>query len=145
MRTQHKQFLGWHGVLFALGLAIAALGCKGSTSENTPGSDGGPGSPNSKDGSTTAGSGGGGKGGHGGGGAGSSGSSGNGDDGGGLPDGAADGHVGDPCKGPHSCWNCAATSDPQYLNHCTNSQCEPFDNKARLLGYDKNGKLPALP
>src|SRR5580693_1534713 len=36
------------------------------------------------------------------------------------------------------CWNCAPQTDPEFLNQCagTGVTCAPFDNFARLPGYD---------
>jgi hypothetical protein len=157
MRTRTKQLIGWHGALVAFALVVAAEGCKSTNSENAPGTDAGTSSSSHKDASAGAagsGAGSGGNAGHSGSTAGAGASTGGDNDGGGLPDGSIrvdggiklpDGQVIDPCQGPSGCYKCAASTDSQYLNHCTNSQCEPFDNKARLLGYDKDGKRPALP
>lgn len=42
------------------------------------------------------------------------------------------------------CWNCLPQTHPEFLNHCaaTGVQCAPFDNLARLPGYD-GGALPS--
>ncbi len=48
------------------------------------------------------------------------------------------------CDGPNGCYACKPTTLPQFLNHCTDSTCVPFDNAARLPLY-KNGTLPPLP
>jgi hypothetical protein len=43
-----------------------------------------------------------------------------------------------------ACWNikdCKGTSDKQFLEQC-NGTCYPFDNEARIAGYD--GTLPPL-
>jgi hypothetical protein len=43
------------------------------------------------------------------------------------------------------CWNCLPQTDPQFLNQCagTGVTCAPFDNFARLPGYD-GGALPSF-
>ncbi|HTB71705.1 MAG TPA: hypothetical protein VK762_00615 [Polyangiaceae bacterium] len=43
------------------------------------------------------------------------------------------------------CWNCAPQTDPEFLNQCagTGVTCAPFDNFARLPGYDGGG-LPSF-
>jgi Cys-rich repeat protein len=43
------------------------------------------------------------------------------------------------------CWDCAPTDESQILNHCTDSQCFPFDNAARVAALKDGGKLPPLP
>jgi len=48
------------------------------------------------------------------------------------------------CEGPEGCYSCEPKETLQYLNHCTDSECEPFDNATRLPLL-KDGKLPALP
>lgn len=43
--------------------------------------------------------------------------------------------AGPSCSGDGGCYSCAPTTDLQFLNHCTNSQCAPFDNHARIPGF----------
>lgn len=43
--------------------------------------------------------------------------------------------AGDPCVGPNACWQCAPTTNVQFLNHCTASMCAPFDNVARIPNF----------
>jgi hypothetical protein len=50
----------------------------------------------------------------------------------------------DACKGDKDCYSCEPKETLQYLNHCTDSQCEPFDN-SRLPLLKADGSLPALP
>ena len=42
------------------------------------------------------------------------------------------------------CWNCIPQTNPEFLNQCagTGVTCVPFDNFARLPGYD-GGALPS--
>lgn len=48
------------------------------------------------------------------------------------------------CEGTDGCYDCEPKESIQYLNHCTDSQCEHFDNsRLRLLKDD--GTLPELP
>jgi hypothetical protein len=48
------------------------------------------------------------------------------------------------CDGPNGCYSCKPTVDVQFLNACTNAQCSPFDNVARLPLYN-GGNLPPVP
>ena len=48
------------------------------------------------------------------------------------------------CDGPNGCYSCPPKTGNQFLNACTNSQCSPFDNVARLPLYN-NGNLPPIP
>jgi hypothetical protein len=43
------------------------------------------------------------------------------------------------------CWNCLSQTNPEFLNQCagTGVTCAPFDNFARIPGYD-GGKLPSF-
>ena len=67
--------------------------------------------------------------------------------------GAAGGDSGapecDPSKtgsNPKGCYPCAPTKNDQFLNHCTSSDCSPFDNPGRLGADNWNGgKLKPLP
>ncbi|EYF02620.1 hypothetical protein [Chondromyces apiculatus] len=59
--------------------------------------------------------------------------------------GAGGGGGVDPaCLGPDGCYQCAPSSDTQFHNACTDAQCAPFDNAARLPLYN-GGELPPLP
>jgi hypothetical protein len=42
------------------------------------------------------------------------------------------------------CWNCAPQNNAEFLNQCaaTGITCAPFDNLARLPGYDGGGLPP---
>lgn len=57
---------------------------------------------------------------------------------------SSEGGSGGSGDGPDGCYDGTAKEDAQFLNHCTDSECEPFDNAARLPLF-KDGKLPALP
>jgi hypothetical protein len=52
---------------------------------------------------------------------------------------------GPECFGEDDCWNCAPTNTNQLLNHCTDAECSPFDNVARLPLLNRDGTLPPLP
>jgi Cys-rich repeat protein len=43
------------------------------------------------------------------------------------------------------CFDCEPTSNAELLNHCTDSQCFPFDNAKRIEALADGGKLPPLP
>jgi hypothetical protein len=58
--------------------------------------------------------------------------------------GTGGGDAGPNCDGPNGCYSCAPQTTTQYLNACTNAQCSPFDNVARLPLYN-NGNLPPIP
>lgn len=50
------------------------------------------------------------------------------------------------CLGPMDCWNCDAVAPEQLLNHCTNADCEPFENTPeRLPLLERDGSLPPIP
>jgi hypothetical protein len=46
------------------------------------------------------------------------------------------------CTTDAGCWSCIPTTEPEFLNQCTTSQCSPFVNTQRLPDYD--GSLPPL-
>lgn len=46
------------------------------------------------------------------------------------------------CTTDAGCWSCIPTTEPEFLNQCTTSQCSPFANTQRLPDYD--GSLPPL-
>jgi hypothetical protein len=48
------------------------------------------------------------------------------------------------CDGKDGCYSCEPKEQTQYLNQCSDSQCEGFDNEKRLPLYN-HGDLPALP
>ncbi|APR83760.1 Hypothetical protein A7982_09109 [Minicystis rosea] len=48
------------------------------------------------------------------------------------------------CDGPNGCFSCSPTKTVEFLNACTDAQCSPFDNVARLPLYN-NGNLPSVP
>jgi hypothetical protein len=47
------------------------------------------------------------------------------------------------CKGAMDCFSCAPTKDEEFLNHCTDATCNPYDNSK--LTKLTNGHLPAIP
>lgn len=61
-----------------------------------------------------------------------------------LTDAGIDAATCDPTPGANGCYPCAPKTDAEFLNHCSGSQCSPFDNAARLPLYN-GGKLPTLP
>ncbi|HSO00374.1 MAG TPA: hypothetical protein VLS89_18910, partial [Candidatus Nanopelagicales bacterium] len=44
---------------------------------------------------------------------------------------------------PPGCYPYEPTETPEYINHCTESECAPFDNCARL-GLCGGARLPPL-
>lgn len=42
------------------------------------------------------------------------------------------------------CYNCAATTEREFLDHCTGASCKPFD-RSRLTHLTDAGTLPPLP
>jgi hypothetical protein len=49
------------------------------------------------------------------------------------------------CLGANDCWQCEPNSSTQLLNQCTDAECSPFDNVARLPLLERDGSLPPLP
>jgi hypothetical protein len=47
------------------------------------------------------------------------------------------------CKGAMDCFSCAPTKDDEFLNHCTDATCNPYDNSK--LTKLTNGTLPPIP
>jgi hypothetical protein len=131
-------------------IAVALLGCAlpacdDSNDNDTPseagkgGSSGKGGSGGSGGSNASAGKGGtGGKGGSGG----SNASAGKGSSGGGGDDSDA-GKPTEDCKGVKDCVCSAPAKNEEFLNHCTEASCNPFDNSK--LTKLKDGKLPAIP
>ena len=58
--------------------------------------------------------------------------------------GTGGGDAGQSCTGTDGCYACPPQTTSEFLNGCTNAQCSPFDNVARLPLYN-NGNLPSLP
>lgn len=52
--------------------------------------------------------------------------------------------TGAECLGAEGCFKCEVENLEQALNACTESQCAPFDNAARLPLYN-GGSLPPVP
>jgi hypothetical protein len=51
-----------------------------------------------------------------------------------------------PELGEDGCFNCPQDGElGQWLNRCSDSDCEPFDNQARLPLLEADGSVPALP
>jgi hypothetical protein len=51
-----------------------------------------------------------------------------------------------PELGADGCFNCPVDGEvEQWLNRCVDSDCEPFDNAARLPLLESDGSLPDLP
>lgn len=51
-----------------------------------------------------------------------------------------------PETGKDGCFNCPKDKDlEQWLNRCTDGDCVPFDNKARLPKLKADGTVPPLP
>lgn len=48
------------------------------------------------------------------------------------------------CDGPNGCYDCPPQTDKQFHEACTDANCSPFDDVARLPLYN-NGNLPAIP
>ncbi len=48
------------------------------------------------------------------------------------------------CRGPDGCFQCAATTEEEILDSCTDSKCVPFDNR-RLSNLNHDGTLKPLP
>lgn len=49
------------------------------------------------------------------------------------------------CVGPAGCFKCEPTKNDEFLNACTDGQCTPFDNAARLPLFKAGQPLPAVP
>jgi hypothetical protein len=49
------------------------------------------------------------------------------------------------CLGPDSCFKCEPVKLDDYLNACTDGQCTPFDNAARLPLFKAGQALPPVP
>jgi hypothetical protein len=49
------------------------------------------------------------------------------------------------CSGPAGCFKCPPTTNSEILNACTDGQCTPFDNAARLPLFKAGQPLPAVP
>jgi hypothetical protein len=57
--------------------------------------------------------------------------------------GGSGGGTGGDCTGAANCYNCAPKKPDQFLNHCTDATCAPFDDVARLPRYN-GGNLPPI-
>jgi hypothetical protein len=49
------------------------------------------------------------------------------------------------CVGPAGCFKCAPAKNDEFLNACTDGQCTPFDNTARLPLFKAGQPLTAVP
>ena len=129
-RMKNRTWLG-------LGLLLLATACD-DKSETTPpdasveagrGGNGGKGSAGKAGGAGKGGA--------------SGGAAGDGEDAGESPaDAGKDASV--SCQGDKGCYSCEPKEPEQFLNRCTDSQCEAFDNEKRLPLYN-HGDLPKLP
>lgn len=57
---------------------------------------------------------------------------------------AGSGGAAGSCDGANGCYACTPVTLEQHLNQCTDSQCVPFDNAARLPLFN-GGNLPPIP
>lgn len=65
---------------------------------------------------------------------------------GGAGDGGdVDANVDPSCLSGEGCFTCEPTRSIDLLNACTDGQCAPFDNAARLPLYAANQPLPPVP
>ncbi|AKT40099.1 hypothetical protein [Chondromyces crocatus] len=64
--------------------------------------------------------------------------------GGGVGGAGGAGGVDPACLGPDGCYACDPATDTQFHNACTDAQCSPFDDTARLPLFN-GGALPPLP
>lgn len=60
-------------------------------------------------------------------------------------DAAADAPVDPGCLGDAGCFKCEPTKHEELLNACTDGQCTPFDNTARLPLFKSGQPLPPVP
>jgi hypothetical protein len=68
------------------------------------------------------------------------------DSGTGVAADAADAAPVDPgCVGANGCFKCEPKKNEEILNACTDGQCTPFDNAARLPLYKAGEALPPVP
>jgi hypothetical protein len=51
----------------------------------------------------------------------------------------------DPCTTETGCFSCEPVTLTNFLNACTEGQCAPFDNVARLPLYEAGKPLPPIP
>jgi hypothetical protein len=49
------------------------------------------------------------------------------------------------CSGPNGCFACEPVKLDEFLNACTDGQCTPFDNAARLPLFKAGQPLPPVP
>jgi hypothetical protein len=49
------------------------------------------------------------------------------------------------CLGAAGCFKCEPTKSEEILNACTDGQCTPFDNAARLPLFKAGQALPPVP
>lgn len=49
------------------------------------------------------------------------------------------------CTGAAGCFKCEPVTNDNFLNACTDGQCTPFDNAARLPLYKAGQPLPPVP
>lgn len=75
---------------------------------------------------------------------GAGGNGGNGNGGNGAGEQGGDGGSGGSCEGEDGCYSCEPVENEHFLNACTDADCVPFDNVARLPLYN-GGDLPPVP
>ena len=63
----------------------------------------------------------------------------------GVADSGSDSSVDPSCTSPAGCFSCKPASLTDFLNACTDGQCAPFDNVARLPLYEPGKALPPVP
>ncbi|HVJ94024.1 MAG TPA: hypothetical protein VM580_29745 [Labilithrix sp.] len=63
----------------------------------------------------------------------------------GVPDGGSDAAADPSCTSPEGCFSCEPVNLVDFLNACTDDQCAPFDNVARLPLYEPGKPLPPVP
>lgn len=64
---------------------------------------------------------------------------------GGVDDAAVEPDASPDCIGDEGCFKCEPTKLVEFLNRCTDGQCVPFDNAARVPLYEPGKPLPPVP
>lgn len=59
--------------------------------------------------------------------------------------GGSGGSSGTGCVGEDGCFACEPESQAEFLNHCTDAQCVPYDNSQIADLLDEDGSVPPLP
>lgn len=63
----------------------------------------------------------------------------------GSDDAAVEPDASPDCLGDEGCFKCEPTALLEFLNRCTDGQCVPFDNVARVPLYEPGKPLPPVP